>query len=85
MDHCVSNGGGSCARCRGSLGLASLKLGGVWYCSSACADGRVSGEPAAPRVPEPWLYARPRRFFRARKPKELNAASRAPDPRRRAG
>lgn len=25
-------------------------------------------------MPEPWLYAAPRRFYRARKPKELRAA-----------
>ncbi len=73
MDHCVSNGGGSCPVCKDPLGLASLKVAGVWYCSSACAEGRRDAEPRAPRVPESWLYARPRRFFRARKPKELKA------------
>jgi hypothetical protein len=77
MDLCVSNGGGSCAVCRGSLGLASLKLHGVWYCSPACAEGRAPSGARRPRVPEPWLYARPRRFFRQRKPKELKAAGAA--------
>ncbi len=74
MDRRVSNGGGSCACCRGSLGLASLKRKGLWYCSSACAQGRPEAEPRAARVPEHWLYARPRRFFRARKPKELRSS-----------
>ena len=74
MDRCVANGGGSCPVCRASLGLASVKQGGVWYCSPACAEGRNSSAPRAPRVPEPWLYGRPRRFFRARLPKELKAA-----------
>ena len=76
VDRVVSNGGGSCARCRGSLGLASLKMGDTWYCCTACAEGR-HGDPRTPRVPEPWLYARPRRFFGQRRPKELKTA-RAP-------
>ncbi len=46
---------------------------GVWYCGSDCAHGRDGAEPRQPRVPEPWLYARPRRFYRARKPKELKS------------
>jgi hypothetical protein len=75
IDHRPASGGGSCARCQETLGLASLKRGGVWYCSSACAEGRVSGEPRRAEVPEPWLTARPRRFFAARRPKELKAAS----------
>jgi hypothetical protein len=73
MEHCVSNGGGSCPRCRGSLGLASQKVGGVWYCSAACAEGRRNASSERPRVPESWLYARPRRFFGSRRPKELNS------------
>jgi hypothetical protein len=72
VDQRPINGSGSCARCRSSLGLASLKVRGAWYCSTACAQGRVCAEPRAVQVPEPWLYARPRRFFRARRPKELN-------------
>jgi hypothetical protein len=77
IDHRPSAGGGSCARCRASLDLASLEARGVWYCSAACAEGRTSGEPAAPSVPEAWLTARPRRYFRARKPKELKASAAA--------
>ena len=73
-DHRPANGGGSCARCRASLNLASLEVRGRWYCSSACAEGHRTDEVRAPAVPEPWLYARPRRFFRARKPKELRSA-----------
>jgi hypothetical protein len=73
IDQRPASGGGSCARCRASLGLASQKRNGSWYCSSACAEGRVSAAPRAPRVPEPWLYARPRRFFGARAPKELRS------------
>ena len=68
-----ANGGGSCARCRASLTLASVEAGGRWYCSSACAEGHAS-VPRPPAVPEPWLYARPRRFFHARRPKELRSA-----------
>jgi hypothetical protein len=69
----VANGGGSCARCRASLSLASVEAGGRWYCSNACAEGRAN-VPRPPAVPEPWLYARPRRFFSARRPKELRSA-----------
>ncbi len=72
-DHRPAQGGGSCARCRASLELTSLKKGGVWYCGAACAEGRVEEPPRAARVPESWLYNRPRRFFRARKPKELKS------------
>ena len=75
IDHRPILGNGSCARCRDSLDLASVKVGDVWYCSSACAQGRVVTEPTPPSVPEPWLYARPRRFFRARKPKELKGSA----------
>ena len=74
IDHRPILGSGSCARCRDSLDLASVKVGGVWYCSSACAEGRVAAERNTPSVPEPWLYARPRRFFGARTPKELKSA-----------
>jgi hypothetical protein len=75
VDHRPADGGGSCARCRERLGLASLEVAGRWYCSTACADGHVVAEPRPPAVPESWLYARPRRFFRARKPKELRSSS----------
>jgi len=74
IDHRPASGGGSCARCRASLHLASLEVGGLWYCSSACAENYPGGEVRAPAVPEAWLTARPRRFFRARKPKELRSA-----------
>jgi hypothetical protein len=73
IDHKPASGGGSCARCGASLGLASLKRDGVWYCSTACAEGRVSATPRHVRVPEAWLYARPRRHFRKRAPKELRS------------
>jgi len=70
IERVVASGGGSCARCRGSLGLVSLKVAGTWYCDAACAEGR-GARPREPGVPESWLYARPRRFFRPRRPKEL--------------
>jgi hypothetical protein len=73
IDHRPADGAGSCARCRGRLGLASLKRNGRWYCSSACAEGRVRVQPRQVAVPEPWLYARPRRHFAGRRPKELNS------------
>jgi len=74
IDQRPISGSGSCARCQASLGLASLKVRGVWYCGTACAEDRSSTEPRTPRVPESWLYARPRRHFRKRRPKELKAA-----------
>ncbi len=64
---------GSCAICRAALGLASLKAGGVWYCSTACAEGRPSAEERRPVVPESWLYPVLRRFYRKRRPTELRA------------
>ena len=73
IDRRVASGGGSCARCHESLGLASVRANGIWYCDTACAKGRPGEPSAAARVPEPWLYARPRRFFRKRQPKELNS------------
>jgi len=66
---------GSCARCRAALGLVSVREGGVWYCSQACAEGRPSLAPHPPAVSERRLYNRPLRFFRKRLPKELNAAA----------
>ena len=74
IDHRPILGNGSCARCGDALDLASLERGGVWYCSTACAEGRPEAERSEPSVPETWLYARPRRFFAARKPKELRGA-----------
>jgi hypothetical protein len=73
IDHRPANGGGSCARCRDALGLASIKRNGSWYCSTACAEERPPTRSGGERVPEPWLYARPRRFFRPRRPKELRS------------
>jgi len=64
---------GSCPVCRRSLDLRSVQVRDVWFCSAACAEGRSRVESDAPIVPEPWLYARPRRFFRKRRPKELNS------------
>jgi len=75
IDHRPANGGGSCARCQNSLGLASAKVGGAWYCCTACAEGRAANPTTSAGVPEPWLYCRPRRFFRKRKPKELRSGS----------
>ena len=72
-EHRPANGS-SCPHCRCALGLASVKAGGIWYCSAACAEGRLP-TPRHPVVPEPRLYGRPQRFFRARKPKELRAAA----------
>jgi hypothetical protein len=63
---------GSCARCGSALDLASLKVGDRWYCSPTCAHGSpTSAGDAGTAVPETWLYSRPRRYFRARAPKEL--------------
>ncbi len=64
---------GSCPACRGSLDLTSVRVDDVWFCSAACAEGRSRAETRAASVPEAWLYARPRRFFRKRRPKELNS------------
>jgi len=33
----------------------------------------VRGESRSVAVPEAWLYARPRRFFGRRQPRELNS------------
>jgi hypothetical protein len=73
IDRRPANGAGSCAHCGASLTLASMKVNGVWYCSTACADGRSATEARGFRVPEPWLYARPQRHFRRRQPKELRS------------
>ncbi|HET6305443.1 MAG TPA: hypothetical protein VFG80_11750 [Myxococcota bacterium] len=64
--------GSSCPRCRNPLSLAGIESGGVWYCSAACAEGRLPS-PRRPAVPEPRLYGRPQRFFRPRRPKELRS------------
>jgi hypothetical protein len=74
IEHRPANGGGSCARCRASLGLTATKVDGIWYCGYACAEGRSAGGPRSPSVPEDWLYGRPRRRFQGRRPRELNCA-----------
>lgn len=72
---------GSCARCGRALDLASAKVDGRWYGNAVCATGAPCPlDRRDPVVPEPWLTARPRRFFRKRAPKELRR--RAPVPRR---
>lgn len=64
---------GSCVRCERALGLASVERGGKWYGNAACAEGRDCPlDERGPAVAEAALYSRPRRFFRARAPKELN-------------
>jgi hypothetical protein len=64
---------GSCLCCQAALGLTAVKQDGTWYCSAACARGRPRAEPSPPAVPEEWLVPRPRRFLRARRPKELRS------------
>lgn len=64
---------GSCPVCGEPLSLASVKADGRWYDTPACAEGRPDARTRPP-VPEPWLYPRPRRFLRKRRPKELKAA-----------
>jgi hypothetical protein len=70
IEYRPSCGGGSCAACRGALGLDAVSCDGRWYCGPACAQGLG---PARPE-PAPRLYHRPARAFRARLPKELRAA-----------
>ena len=66
---------GSCARCGRALGLASAEVDGRWYGNAACATGAECPlDERDPAVAEPLLYARPRRFMRRRKPKELRGA-----------
>jgi hypothetical protein len=65
---------GSCPRCRAALDLASYRdRDGAWYCCAACARGEAPAGERETLVPEAWLTATPKRFFRARKPKELRA------------
>ena len=67
---------GSCVRCQRSLGLLAVKRNDQWYGTATCADGEECPlERAAPRVAEAALYARPRRHFRNRAPKELKASA----------
>jgi hypothetical protein len=74
IDRRPANGGGSCASCGASLTLASMKVNDIWFCSTACSDGFLAAGGRDFSVPEPWLWARPRRHFRRRQPKELNSA-----------
>lgn len=60
---------GSCARCRASLDLASVRVGEVWYCRAACAAG--DNTPRAAAVDEEALTNRPRRHYGRREPREL--------------
>ena len=62
---------GSCARCGAALDLASLKLGGLWYCRPACAARDAETAFPPPGVSEAALINRPRRAHRRRAPKEL--------------
>jgi len=67
---------GSCARCWRSLGLASVKVEGKWYGSATCArGGECPLDEHAPGVAESDLYARPRRYFGKRAPKELRRSA----------
>jgi hypothetical protein len=66
---------GSCVRCQRALGLASVKQGGLWYCTPVCAEGLAAPDASGPAIAEAALYARPRRHFRSRAPKELRASS----------
>ena len=75
MNHVPANGSGSCARCQRALDLAAVKRNGEWYCSPACAEGDAAPLEAEPTVAEAALYARPRRHFRSRLPKELKASA----------
>ena len=67
---------GSCAVCRSALGLLSLRAKDIWYCSTACMEGRPDARPRESAVPEAWLYTRPRRYAAARTPKELRSRKR---------
>ena len=81
IDRVPASGGGSCVRCKRSLGLLSVKAHDQWYCTASCAEGGPSTpEVGAPAVDEAALYARPRRYFRSRMPKELRASSAARTP-----
>ena len=74
MDHVPASG--SCIRCQRSLGLVSVKLNDHWYCTASCAEGGPpTPEVGAQAVSEAALYARPRRYFRSRMPKELRASA----------
>ncbi len=63
--------GGSCPRCGQALDLSAAKVGDEWYCTRSCGTGSESLTERESAVPRPWLYARPRRYFRRRAPLEL--------------
>jgi len=67
IDRRPASGGGSCENCEAGLTLASMKVKGVWFCGI-----RPATKERRFRVPEPRLYARPRRHFARRRPLELN-------------
>lgn len=74
MDRVAASG--SCIRCQRSLGLLAVKRNSNWYGTATCAEGgECPLERAAPGVAEAALYARPRRHFRSRLPKELKASA----------
>ncbi len=75
IDHRPADGGGSCPRCLGRLGLDATRAEGIWYCSTACAEGHPRTALREAGVPEDWLYNRPRRYFRKRRPIELKTGS----------
>ncbi|HVH17114.1 MAG TPA: hypothetical protein VNF72_02330 [Myxococcota bacterium] len=53
-----------------------MKVQDHWYCTASCAEGGPpTPEVGATAVDEAALYARPRRYFRSRLPKELRAAA----------
>lgn len=74
MDRVAASG--SCVRCQRSLGLLSVKLNDRWYGTATCAEGGPCPfDRAEPAVSESALYARPRRHFQRRTPKELKASA----------
>ena len=78
VEYRPSSGGGSCAACRGALGLDAVRRrrgpdDHAWYCSPTCAHGMPPAGRRQPAVAEPRLYNRPRRFHRRRRPKELRS------------
>jgi hypothetical protein len=75
IEHRPSSGAGSCTNCLAPLDLDAVKSGGTWYCCMSCARGLAREREGG--LPEERLYHRPKRFFRARPPKELRSAQSA--------
>jgi len=74
MDRVAASG--SCIRCQRSLGLLAVKRNEHWYGTATCAEGGACPlDRAEPAVSEAALYARPRRHFQSRTPKELKASA----------